>query len=272
MKARAVRAIVRKDLRVVTQSKLVMLPLIVLPVLLLVLLPAGIALLPGLLPETQSTASDIKQLLDKIPSDLKPQLAGLNDLQTFTYMMLVYFLAPLYLIVPLMVASVIAADSFAGEKERKTMEALLYSPTTDQELFAAKLISAWIPAMAVSLGGFVLYALVVNLAAWPVMGRVFFPNAMWFVLALWVAPAVAVLGLGSTVLISSRVQTFQEAYQGGAIVVLPVVFLAVSQFTGVLFLSLWVVVLVGLIVWAIDALVLWFGARTFRRTEVIAKL
>ena len=39
-----------------------------------------------------------------------------------------YLLAPLFLIVPLMVSAVLAADAFAGEKERKTLEALLHLP------------------------------------------------------------------------------------------------------------------------------------------------
>ena len=74
-------------------------------------------------------------------------------------------LAPMFLIIPLMVSSVIAADSFAGEKERKTMEALLYSPTTDQELFAAKLLSGWLAAIAVALVGFMLYVVTANARA-----------------------------------------------------------------------------------------------------------
>ena len=39
-----------------------------------------------------------------------------------------YLLAPLFLIVPLMVSAVLAADAFAGEKERRTLEALLHLP------------------------------------------------------------------------------------------------------------------------------------------------
>ena len=39
-----------------------------------------------------------------------------------------YLLAPLFLIVPLMVSAVLAADAFAGEKERRTMESLLHLP------------------------------------------------------------------------------------------------------------------------------------------------
>jgi ABC-type Na+ efflux pump permease subunit len=178
----------------------------------------------------------------------------------------------MYLILPLMVSSVIAADSFAGEKERKTLEALLYTPTTDGELLLAKMLAAWVPAVVVAWGGFVLYAIVANLASWPTMGRVFFPNLMWIVLALWVAPAVAGLGLGVTVLVSARAEGFQEAYQLGAIVVLPIIFLVIGQATGVMYFSTWLVLLLGLLVWLVDIALLGFGARTFRRSELAAKI
>src|ERR1051325_8579890 len=108
---------------------------------------------------------------------------------------LISMLAPMFLILPLMVSSVIAAGSFAGEKERKTLEAFLYTPTTDRELFIAKLISAWTAAMVVGLLSFVLYTVMANLAGWRVIHHIFFPNAMWIALLLWVTPAVSVLGL-----------------------------------------------------------------------------
>ena len=272
MNFRAIRAIALRDLKLVRQSKIVMLPLIVLPILFLVVMPAGISLLPGVIESSGLPSSDLDNLLSQVPGDISSELAGLSENGKFIYLMLVYMFAPLYLILPLMVASVIAADSFAGEKERKTMEALLYSPTTDQELFVAKLLSAWVPAIAVSWGGAALYSIVANVSAWPVMGRVFFPNVMWVVLAFWVAPSVAGLGLGSTMLISSKVNSFQEAYQGGAVVVLPIMLLVISQATGVMYLSMWLVLLLGLAFWVIDAFLLWFGARTFQRSEVIARL
>jgi ABC-type Na+ efflux pump permease subunit len=91
---------------------------------------------------------------------------GYDQYQGIVKYFLVYIMAPLFLIIPLMVSSVIAADSFAGEKERKTMEALLYTPTTDRELFVAKLLSGWLAALAVALVGFVLYVIMANAAAW----------------------------------------------------------------------------------------------------------
>ena len=105
-----------------------------------------------------------------------------------------------------------------------------------------------------------------------ILNEVFFPNAMWIVLALWVGPAVAGLGLGATVLVSTRVNTFQEAYQFGGMFVLPIIALVIAQFTGVIYLSVWLAVGLGLACWVIDAIILWFGAKTFDRDELLARL
>ncbi|PDW03253.1 ABC transporter permease [Candidatus Viridilinea mediisalina] len=272
MNTYAIRAIVRKDLMVTLRNKGVMIPLIVVPLIMFLVIPAMVALAPLLGTGPGSPLADLEQMLVQMPPVLQAKLAAYAPLQQLVIMALVYFLAPLYLIVPLMVASVIAADSFAGEKERKTLEALLYTPTTDRELLLGKLLAAWLPAVGVALGGFVVYSIVANLAAWPIMGRIFFPPAMWFILALWVAPAVAALGLMVTVLISTRAQGFQDAYQMGAIVVLPLILLVVGQAAGVIYFSTWLVALLGAIFWLVDALLLWWGGRWLRRAEIFRRL
>jgi ABC-type Na+ efflux pump permease subunit len=267
---RAVLAIVRKDLRTVGQSKGVMLPLVLVPLVILGVMPAVVSWVPSLIPP--EAMMGVEGFLARMPEGLRAELSGLEGAQRLLVLVLVYFFAPMYLIVPLMVASVIAADSFAGEVERRTAEALLYTPTTDGELFLGKVLAAWLPALGVGLGGFLLYGLVVDLCTYRVVGRLLFPNPMWLVLLVWVAPAVAGLGLGTMVLVSSRVRTFQEAYQLGGAVVLPVLFLVVGQITGVLYFSLPVVALLGLLLWAVDAGLLWYGARTFRREALITRL
>ena len=272
MNGRAIKAIVRKDLKVVSQNKGVLIPLIVVPLLFMVALPALAALVPLFEADLGSSLQEFGAFLEGMPPGLRSELAGLDESQMIVVLLLVYLLAPMYLILPLMVSSVIAADSFAGEKERKTLEALLYTPTTDGELLLAKLLSAWLPAVAVAWGGFILYALVGDIAAWPTMGRLLFPNLMWLILVLWVAPAAAALGLGFTVLVSVRAQGFQDAYQLGAIVVLPIVLLVIGQALGVIYFSPWLVFLLGLVLWAVDAALLWFGGRTFRRTELAERI
>lgn len=272
MNWRSIKAIVRKDLRVVRENKGVSIPMIVIPLIVLVVLPALAAFAPILEGMPPSLFDGLTVFMRAMPVDVRAEFAQYNGVQTMVVLSLVYFIAPMYLVLPQMVASVIAADSFAGEKERKTLEALLYTPTTDGELLLAKLLSAWLPAIVVAWGGLVLYSVVVNVAAWPTMGRIFFPTKMWVVLALWLAPAVAGLGLSATVLISTRAKGFQDAYQLGVIVVLPVLLLAVSQMTGAIFIDVGLVFTLGLILWIVDAVLLGLGARTFRRDVLATKL
>jgi hypothetical protein len=269
---RAIRAIVRKDLEVVFQNKGVTVPMIVVPLIIMGVMPALAAFVPALQEMPGASLSELEAFMEVMPAGLRAELAGYNETQAFIVLLLVYLLAPMYLVLPLMVASVIAADSFAGEKERKTMEALLHTPTTDRELLLAKMLGAWLPALVIAWGGFILYSIVANLAAWGTMGHVFFPNTMWVVLALWVAPAVAALGLGTTVLLSARAETFQEAYQLGAIVVIPILLLVIGQATGVMYFSTWLVLLLGLVLWTVDGVLLWLGGRKFRRTELATRM
>ena len=271
MNSRAILAIVRKDLKVAVQNKGVVLPIIILPLILFVILPWIMAYGPSLASASDTSFSDMGEFLGRMPAGLLSELNGYSSEQQVTIFILVYMLAPMFLIMPLMVSAVIAADSFAGEKERKTLEALLYTPTTDQELFAAKLLGAWTAAVVVALLSFAVYAVMVNAAAWHTIQHIFFPNWMWIVLVFWVTPAVAGLGLMAMVFASARAQGFQDAYQTGSLVVLPVLLLMVVQISGVIYFSLGVVLIVGLVIWLIDAVLLWFASKSFRRDELITK-
>jgi ABC-type Na+ efflux pump permease subunit len=273
MNWRAIRAIMRKDLKVVLQSKAVVWPMILVPVLLLIVIPGAMGYATLNVDISDPQLSDLAVLLEQMPASLLDEFGPLptDSARLFLYVV-VYAFAPLFLIVPLMVANVIAADSFVGEKERKTLEALLYTPTTDQELYVAKLLSPWAAALVTTLVGMVAYTLVVNAIGWPALGRIFFPNLTWIVLVVWVAPAAAGLGLGAMVLVSSRTRTFQEAYQVGGVVVLPVIAVLIGQFAGIITFDLGFALVMGLVLWLIVAAMLWYGIRSFQRVSLLAQL
>jgi ABC-type transport system involved in multi-copper enzyme maturation permease subunit len=269
--ARAVRAIIRKDLTVLRRSRATSIPLVAFPVVVLVIVPVVLAVVPALAP---AGPAGLQFMLSRLPPQVFRglNLQGLTAPQAWVVLVNAQLWPPLFLLVPYMVANVIAADSFAGERERKTLEALLYTPPTDAELFLAKVLTAWLPAMAVSLFGFVAYALVANVAAWPVMGRIFFPNLTWLVLVSWVAPAFAALGMAAMVLISMRVNGTHEAIQLGGLLVLPLVALIVGQIKGIVLLGPTVMLVLGAVVWLIDAVLLRYGVRSFRRTRLVSRL
>jgi ABC-2 type transport system permease protein len=271
----AVAAIVRKDVSAIVRNRGVRVPLVVTPFVLLVLLPFLLV-----------TGGDLLLTRTEIPLDAVGPLAGFGDTATqeqvvgadlsprgrWAAFVLEVFFAPLFLLVPLIVATVIAADSFAGERERGTLEALLHTPTTDRELLAAKFLASWLPAITVSLASFAVYSGLANLLAWPAIGRLFFPSLTWLLLAFWVTPGLAALGLGIMVVASSRVQSLQAAHQVGSLVVLPIVVLLVAQITGVFLFDPLLVSIMGAFVWIAALLMLRSGASTLKRERLAVRL
>jgi len=271
---RIIMAIARKDWQEVRQNKMAWMPMLVLPVILCVLLPLLVILGPTVLnvpPDALTSGQDIDSLTRALPPAVQEQIAGMNDHQTMIYFILAFTLAPMFLILPIMTASIIGSDSFVGEKERKTMESLLYTPATDRELFLGKMLAAVVPAVLISWGAFIVYALILNLIGGSVMGRVWFPTPAWWPLILWVTPAVAVLGMLGAVLVSARVNTFMEAYQTTGVLILPVIVLLVAQLGGVIYLGVVTTLVVGLAIWLIDAVLLWGALRLFSRAALLGE-
>jgi len=273
MNINILKAIATKDLLEVRQNKAAWMPMVIVPLVFVLLLPLGLVLVPQLLdiPVDQYLAdSDLETFFENMPPALMSSLDGLDAMQTTVVMALGYMFAPMFLIFPLMFSTVIAAESFAGERERKTMEALLYTPATDGELFMGKVLAAMSPALLLTWGSFLAYIVVVNAAAWPLFGRIWFPLPTWWPLMLWIAPALSLLGVSATVLISVRNQTFMGAYQLSSSLVIVVVALMIGQITGVLYLSVGVGLLVGLVLWLIAIGVTIAAVRSFNRYSLLA--
>jgi ABC-2 type transport system permease protein len=274
MNWRSIWAIARKDWKEVQQNKAVWGPAIALPLIFAVAMPTLFSLVPQFIPvdEVQRQLGDVEMMLKNLPPTMQAIFDGLKLEQMFVIYMTAFLLAPLFLIMPLMFSSVVGADSFVGERERKTMEALLYSPISDVELFLGKVLAAVIPAIALSWLTYLVYIIVVNVASYGLFHRIWFPLATWWPMMFWLTPAFALLGISATVLISSRVKTFMEAYQlSGSLVVL-VLALVVGQITGVLFLGVGTVILIGTLIWIVDGILIYFSIRTFKRSMLIAKL
>lgn len=277
MNAQTVLAIVRKDLATVVRNRGVRTPLLVAPLVILVVLP--VVLVAGgeiLVADTPVPIDDATGApfgaTDAAAQEERISVTGLDPAGRWAVFVLEVFLAPLFLLVPLIVATVIAADSFAGERERGTLEALLHTPTTDRELLAGKFLASWLPAVSVALAGFAIYSVLANLLAWSTVGRVFFPSATWLVLAFWVAPSIAAFGLAIMVIASSRVESLQAAHQVGSLLVLPIVVLLVAQISGILMLDLSRTVMMGAVLWLAALTLLASGSRLLRRDRLAVRL
>ncbi|MFZ5885568.1 MAG: ABC transporter permease subunit [Chloroflexota bacterium] len=274
MNWRSIWAIARKDLKEVRQNKVAWGPAIAIPLIFAILMPILFSVLPQVMPveDIQRELGDMETLMKNLPPSIQAIFEGLKLEQMFVLYMTAFMLAPLFLIMPLMFSSVVGADSFVGERERKTMEALLYSPATDMELFLGKVLAAVIPSIALSWLTYLVYIIAVNVASYELFGRIWFPLPTWWPLMFWLTPAFALLGISATVLVSSRVKTFMEAYQlSGSLVVL-VLALVLGQVSGVLFLGVGTVMILGTLIWIVDGVLIYLSIRNFKRSSLIAKL
>ena len=263
-----------KDWKEVLQNRTAMTSSLIMPVIFVVIIPLIIIYLPSAIstPGMSNSAATIAALRSVMPAPVRDQIVGLNADQSMVVLILGFFFAPVFLIMPLMIASIIGADSIVGEKERKTLEALLYTPTSDRELYLAKVLSAVVPAVVIAWGSFIIYAIVLNVAGAKLIGRVWFPQPHWWPLILWVAPAVATLGMSVIVLISSRVSTFMAAQQTSGLLVLPVGVLVIAQATGLIYLSVGLVFALGVVIWLIDAGLIWIGTKQFSRSSLMTRI
>jgi ABC-type Na+ efflux pump permease subunit len=272
MNTKNMMIIARKDLSAVIRNKAAIIPMIILPMIFAVLMPTIMIMAVQSTPEASQSLTadpDIQTFLAILPSTTQTMMRSMDENQASIFVILGIMMAPMFLIFPLMYASIIAAESFAGEFERKTMEALLYTPTSDEDLFFGKVSAALIPAIVITWVSFLLYAVILNWLAYPMFQSIWFPVDSWWPLIFWVSPAISLMSVAVTVLISAKVKNFMGTYQLSGSLVLIVVALFAGQMTGVIYLSVGVGLIVGLICWIIAIVVLLMAVRSFQRQKLL---
>jgi len=272
MNARRMLAIIKKDISSVTSSMQMWMPMMIVPMIFMVVIPLVITIVGRTVNfEDIGNVKQIEKFLLNTPfADLNSELAAFPELaQKGVYVFANYLFAPMFLIVPVMVSAILSGNSFAGEKEKKTLESLLYTPVTEKELFFSKVGAAFIPAIAVSAVGFVLYGLILNVFGFPLFNRLFFPSWNWLPFMLLVVPGISLLAISATVIVSARVRGFQEAQQISALIVLPLLLLIVSQMTGLFFLSTAVCAVMGALLLVADYFLISRAARGFNREKLL---
>ena len=148
-----------------------------------------------------------------------------------------YILPVFFLIIPIMASSIMAASSFVGEKEKHTLETLLYAPLTLNQIFRSKVMASFLLSMLVSLLSFVSMILVVETEAFFLMGALLIPKLNWLIILLLLSPGVSMIAVTLIVRVSAKAQSMEESQQSAVFLILPLVLLIAGQFSGVMLLS-----------------------------------
>ncbi len=179
------------------------------------------------------------------------------------------FILFFYMMIPAVVPTFIASYSFIGEKNNRSLEPLLATPTTDMELFVGKTLAIFLVTMAATWVAYVVSAFIVNFLAEPLLGYYPLPNELWIIGFILLAPIFCILSISVNVLISSKVTDVRASQQIGGLVVLPVLLFVFLTFAGPAFSSPWMMIAYSIGFLAVDVWVVYFSVRIFKREEIL---
>jgi ABC-2 type transport system permease protein len=256
------RAVAWKDLTDLRKNRGLLASMLVLP-LVLVAVPTFVVYAYA----TDAHSDQLKELARQLSPDSPPEVPPAHILVEKA----VADWFGLFLIMPLFVPILISSAAVAGEKERRTLEPLLASPATAVEIVAGKSLAALAPAVAITALAFALFCVGVDLAAWPLYGRLLLPNTMWLFGVFVVAPLFAFLGNGVAILVSARVGDSRLAQQLSGLISLPLLGLVGAQIAGVLRAGTHLYAWVALVVLALDVLLLRAAIRLFDRERLLSR-
>lgn len=233
----AVYAIIKKDFRGVASNRRLFSALLIVPLALTIVLPSIFVIAIHFVPDDP----DIMKLLS-----LLPEAAQMESLElTLSSMILNYILPVFFLMIPIMATSIMAASAFVGEKERHTLETLLYCPLTLKQIFRAKVWASFLLSMLVSLISFTAMFLVIEAEVFFLDGRLMVPSVSWLVVMLLLSPAISLIAVTLIVRGSAKAQSVEESQQAAVFLIIPLILLIAGQFTGVLLMSVWILLVLG---------------------------
>ena len=255
-------AVTKKDIRGVTLNKQVFAVLLIVPLALTIVLPSIFVLVTAFAPDA---ASDFQKILDMLPAD-----NGARSQQQRIFGLILNNIMPVFfLMIPIMASSVMAASSFVGEKEKHTLETLLYSPLSLKQMFQAKILAGFSVGMMVSYISFAAMMLVLELEVFLLTGEAILPSSSWLAIMFLIAPAISIIAIAVTVRSSAKAQTIEEAQQRAVFLVFPILALLIGQFTGILLISAGLLWGVGAVLAALDVLLMRGAAGSFTYEKLL---
>jgi ABC-type transport system involved in multi-copper enzyme maturation permease subunit len=160
---------------------------------------------------------------------------------------------------------VIALETFVGEKERRSLEALLATPLSDRQLYIGKLLAATIPPVAASYIGMIFYVLLLGFTVqwWPTLSL--------FIVALVLATAQSLVMVSAAVVASTQSTSVRAANLMASFIIVPMAFLLQGEAGLLLFGDYALLWLVALGLTVLNVLLIRMGIATFNREHVLGR-
>lgn len=229
--------------------------------------PIFMTVLPLVIMAVLSTAPD-EDTEDLGIALADPSLAGLSSVELGQAVLGKQF-ALLFLLLPVIIPSIVAAQSIIGEKTKRTLEPLLATPLETWELLLAKCLAALIPAVGLTWLCSTLYFAALTSVA--VSQRVIeaIVSPAWLLVLILCSPLLALIAIAASVAVSARVNDARTAQQLAGVVVIPFLLVFFAQLAGVLVLNVAIALGAAVMLAVIAAAAVWAAVQIFQRDAIL---
>ncbi len=257
-----IRTIIKKEWAEVFKNKMVLFTIIFMPLIftalpLFMLNMTQQSIVPG------GDGADIPAMFTAMCGDI----SGGDCMQIY---MINQFLI-LYMMMPLIIPITIAAYSVVGEKTTRSLEPLLATPVSTEELLAGKGLAAAIPAIGATWICFLIFQVLAPLVGASPAVRSYILGPTWLMGVLVVGPLMAIAAVNFAIIVSSRVNDPRVAEQLAAILIVPVLGLLFGQVAGLLVINMTVMLITIAVLILADIGLIYLGARLFQRETILTR-
>lgn len=221
--------IVRKDILEAKGEQGIIVSVLVIPFIFSILLPL-LVIVGGTNNTLVNFIGGIHIFIEQLPNDIFPINISKNN--AIIYAVLMYFFIPFFLLIPVIVSTILSTSSFTGEREKKTIEGLLYTPITNKELMLGKILSSFLPAIIVTWISITVFGVIINLFSINTMEKLVFPNLNWIIIGGLIAPLITFLSISLVIAISHKMKTSKSAQSVSMLLILPIIGFLISQASG----------------------------------------
>jgi ABC-2 type transport system permease protein len=255
-----IRAVIVRELREVASNRWLLFGIVIPPVA-LVTFP----LLLGVFLPNQGLPPDFRdQVLRQ-----RPDWARLSERELTGAFTVQQFL-PYFLLMPAYVPLAIATFSIIGEKQSRSLEAVLATPIRTTELLAGKAIASLLPG---ALTGWFTYLVFIVLASVAFGPRLFsvVSDGSWIAGVFALGPAIGLVSTVAGVIVSARVSDPRVGQQIGGVVIVPLIAVGILQATGTLLVGASGYLILALVIGALGLIGLRVGAALFGRESILTR-
>ena len=251
------KALIAKDLRFAKETKGNIVSIVVVSLVFCVIFPAVFIIAMHFSPDGLNDFDGVLSLLGDSFTEGEANMAILSFI-------LNNIIPMLFLMIPVIATTTMATSSFIGEKEKRTLETLLYSPMSLRQIFTSKVLAASFLSMVVTVTAFIFYFAVSQGLMYFLFGHLMLPGINWYLIVFVVAPVISLLAVTITCKISAKAQTMEEAFQKAGLLTIPIIIFAASQLTGLMIIGTWILLGVALVIGVIAYVLMQSALRNFK--------